>query len=542
MYLDFFNISEPPFSIVASPHFLYLSRRHQEAITQLTSGLSDGGGFALLTGEVGTGKTTVANAMLTQAGAQTTTAFLFNPTFSVHELLEALCDEFGLAYEQGAGLKVLHQHLVRFLWAEEALGRRVWVAIDEAQHLSVEALEQLRLLTNLETQTHKLLTILLIGQPELQALLQQPHLRQLAQRITGRYHLLPLTGQETREYIQFRWQQAGGKSDVFSAAVCRYIARVTQGIPRLINLVCDAALKQAYHNAQNTLTMVSVKQAAQHVLSFQAQVYQTVAATRSGNTQSLYLNFLALGLGLLLAFGCNWLVPQWMAQLVNFADTQSMDGSLQEETAFSLALPQELAALAHTSKERSIADLYALWGYQASINEQLCVPQNQFTRLNCVLLSGDRSTLLTHNLPVVLVLTLPDSSSANTSTTGYAVLYRWHDSEVELLFAGQRIQVPYQWLSQYWQGDYYLAWQPWFNHTLKRGMKGASVVLLDQKLSQLLAEPLGEQDYFDAQLERKVRVFQRWRQLSEDGIAGQSTLQQLEWLTQPVSLLQESIQ
>ncbi len=210
MYLNFFGFDELPFSIVPNARYLYLSQRHQEAIVHLQAGLGDGGGFAMLTGEVGTGKTTVARAILASLPGKTRAGMILNPTFSDLELLEAICDEFELNYPKKATLKKLTQVLHEFLLAEHAQGIQVLLMIDEAQHLAPDVLEQLRLLTNLETENHKLLKVLLIGQPELQEKLRMPQLRQLAQRITGRYHLLPLSEEQSADYIRFRLEQAGG--------------------------------------------------------------------------------------------------------------------------------------------------------------------------------------------------------------------------------------------------------------------------------------------------------------------------------------------
>ncbi len=237
MYQEFFGFIELPFSIVPNSRYLYLSQRHQEAMSHLQSGLGEGGGFAMLTGEVGTGKTTVAKAMLANLPTSTLAGFILNPTFSECELLEAICDEFAIGYQDNATIKQLSQALYKYLLEQHAAGKQVMLIIDEAQHLAPDVLEQLRLLTNLETETRKLLKVLLIGQPELQQKLQLPQLRQLAQRITGRYHLLPLNASETARYIEFRQQQAGGDGSLFSNRCAKWIAQETLGIPRLINLV-----------------------------------------------------------------------------------------------------------------------------------------------------------------------------------------------------------------------------------------------------------------------------------------------------------------
>lgn len=247
MYQNYFGLQAEPFSIAPDPSYLYLSERHQEALAHLTQGLQGSGGFILLTGEVGTGKTTVSRALLEQLPETTETAFILNPMLSEDELLASLCDEFGIRYQKrSATRKTLTDKLSHFFLQANDDGRQCVVLIDEAQHLRPQVLEQLRLLTNLETHARKLLRVILIGQPELQDLLRRQELRQLAQRITARYHLLPLTEHDTHRYIAYRLQVAGANRPLFSAAAARKAHQLTQGVPRLLNLYSDRALLAAY--------------------------------------------------------------------------------------------------------------------------------------------------------------------------------------------------------------------------------------------------------------------------------------------------------
>ena len=216
MYTQFFGLSEPPFSISPNPKYLYMSERHGEALAHLNYGLQDGGGFVLLTGEVGTGKTTVSRCLLQQLPAETEIAYILNPSLTERDLLAAICDEFQLPYAQEASLKQLFDLIRDHLLANLAAGKRSVVLVDEAQHLLPGVLEQLRLLTNLETDEKKLLQVVLIGQPELQQMLRQPLLRQLAQRITARYHLLPLSRQDVMPMCASgcRWPAASSPSSL----------------------------------------------------------------------------------------------------------------------------------------------------------------------------------------------------------------------------------------------------------------------------------------------------------------------------------------
>jgi general secretion pathway protein A len=276
MYTGFFGLSEQPFSISPNPNYLYMSYRHKEALAHLNHGLGDSGGFVLLTGEVGTGKTTVSRCMLDQLSDSTEVAFILNPTLSEIELLGTICDEFRIRYKKSdATLKILTDKIKNRLLKNHANGKNTILIIDEAQHLKTEVLEQLRLLTNLETNTKKLLQIILIGQPELQALLKRQELRQLAQRITARYHLLPLTVQEIALYLQHRLRVAGCERPIFDPKAITLIHQTTKGIPRLINLLADRCLMGAYATQSPFVNKKIVARAASEILAFETLPIKT---------------------------------------------------------------------------------------------------------------------------------------------------------------------------------------------------------------------------------------------------------------------------
>lgn len=266
MYKAFYGLSDNPFSIAPNPHYLFLSDRHREALAHLTYGLGETGGFVLLTGEVGTGKTTVSRCLLGQLPDNTDTAFILNPSLTELELLATLCDELKISYGENPTLKQLTDHLSRFLLANHEKGRKTVLIIDEAQHLRAEVLEQLRLLTNLETDTKKLLQVILIGQPELQLLLKRQELRQLAQRITARYHLLPLNEDEITLYVLHRLQVAGRFEPLFTRKAIKVLHKYSGGIPRLINLLCERALMAGYAQSKVPIDHHMVRQAAAEVL------------------------------------------------------------------------------------------------------------------------------------------------------------------------------------------------------------------------------------------------------------------------------------
>ena len=275
MYHQHFGLKEAPFSIAVNPRYLFMSQRHRDALAHLLYGVSGGGGFILLTGEVGTGKTTVNRCLLEQLPDTTDLAIILNPALSAVELLATACDELKIDYPQGTeSLKALTDALHRYLLDNHERGRKTVLMIDEAQHLDFDVLEQIRLLTNLETNDEKLLQIILIGQPELTEKLSRPELRQLNQRITARYNLQPLNLQETTAYIRHRLEVAGlrGGLSLFESAAVKQIHRLTRGIPRLINVLCDRSLLGAYGQQRGRVNKQLIAEAAAEVFGEQTAV------------------------------------------------------------------------------------------------------------------------------------------------------------------------------------------------------------------------------------------------------------------------------
>ncbi len=266
MYLEHFGFQRFPFTIAPDPDFLFPSSGHQEALAHLHYALTGHGGLICLTGEVGTGKTTLCRAFLAQTPAEVRTAYLFNPQLSATELLQSLCDELALSYDSGATLRELYALLNKALLEWYAAGQRVICVIDEAQSMPPPLLEQIRLLTNLETHKEKLLTLILVGQPELRELLARHDLRQLNQRITARYHLQHLSLTETRAYLRHRCAQAGVDAVLFSPNAARRLWRASSGVPRLINNLADRALLGAYARGRHQVDVALVKGAEREIL------------------------------------------------------------------------------------------------------------------------------------------------------------------------------------------------------------------------------------------------------------------------------------
>ncbi len=266
MYLDFFGLHEKPFSIAPDPRYLYMTDQHREALAHLLFGIGDEGGFVLLTGEIGTGKTTICRSLLTQLPDNVDIAFIINPRLGVNELLESICDELAIDFVEKSSVKVLIDKINTFLLETHAAGRNTILIIDEAQNLADEVLEQLRLLTNLETSEKKLLQLILLGQPELNVKLDQYHLRQLAQRVTARFHLQPLSYDETEAYIEHRLHVAGFRGELFSRVALKHIYQQSEGVPRLVNIICDRAMLGAYTQEQLYIEYPLVVAACDEVL------------------------------------------------------------------------------------------------------------------------------------------------------------------------------------------------------------------------------------------------------------------------------------
>ncbi|MEJ2694139.1 MAG: AAA family ATPase [Candidatus Thiodiazotropha sp.] len=260
---EYFGIEEDPFSITPDTRYLYQSERHRNAFAHLLYGVADAGGFVQLTGDIGTGKTLLCRNLLAQLPEAVSVALIFNPRLTPLELVASICDELKVLYPIGCqSIKEIVDFLNAYLLEGHRLGRRTLVIIDEAQNLSHEALEQVRLLTNLETEKEKLLQIILVGQPELKQLLARPELRQLAQRITARYHLTPLSAHETREYVMHRLRVAGADEQLFSEGALRQLYRFSGGVPRLINVLCNRAMLAAYGVDRQSINGHLVKQVA----------------------------------------------------------------------------------------------------------------------------------------------------------------------------------------------------------------------------------------------------------------------------------------
>lgn len=327
MYLHYFGVAEAPFSIAPDPRYLFMSPKHREALAHLLYGVKSDNGFVVLTGEVGAGKTTVCRCLLEQLPAQCDLALIFNPALSALELLASICEEFRIPVpESPPGTKVYIDRLNAWLLAAHAQGRMAVVVVDEAQGLAPEVLEQLRLLTNLETNQRKLLRIVLLGQPQLRDLLDRPDMLQLSQRIVARYHLGPLSWGDTRAYIEHRLAVAGARHPLFTTMALACLYRLSGGIPRRLNILADRALLGAYVRGRATVDGGLVRRAQQEI---------------SGQARGGWPRFaVASALGFSLLGGAAALWPQVRHDPSAFAPPQAQAA---RATQGALALPAALA-------------------------------------------------------------------------------------------------------------------------------------------------------------------------------------------------------
>ncbi|RTR34732.1 ExeA family protein [Shewanella atlantica] len=518
MYKAFFGLSDNPFSIAPNPHYLFLSDRHREALAHLTYGLGETGGFVLLTGEVGTGKTTVSRCLLNQLPENTDTAFILNPSLTELELLATLCDELSIEYEKDPSLKQLTDLLSSFLLANHEKGRNTVLIIDEAQHLRAEVLEQLRLLTNLETDTKKLLQVILIGQPELQQLLRRQELRQLAQRITARYHLLPLTPEEVGLYVQHRLQVAGRHEPLFNRRSIKALHKYSGGIPRLINLLCERALMAGYAQSKVPIDHKMVTSASAEVLG--EDIKQT--------------NYL-LPLGVATAIGLTCVLGYLIFNQVNLTSPKGVE-SLQVPQA----AQQESSAKVTTTKlsssqrvlngaidsSRSIDSAYAsilgLWGKVPYIGLTACQSAEQ-QGLSCFQQQGNWNSLIRLNFPAVVYLVDAEQRAF------YGTVVSRQGEQLLLQLNEQQLWVERDWFTRHFSGTFEILWQAPSDQPreIGQGANPAQIQWLENSLAHIDNTVPRLVNHFDSQLEEQLKRFQREHGLRADAIAGSQTLVQL---------------
>lgn len=570
-----FGFKENPFSITPDPRYLYLSRGHEESLAHLIYGTGPNGGFVLLTGEVGTGKTLLIRSLLAQQLADVDLALILNPRLSRREFLASICDELGIRYEGPPySLKELFDRLSRHLLKTHSAGRHTVLVVDEAQNLNPRVLEQVRLLTNLETTRHKLLRIILVGQPELQQILARPELRQVDQRITARYHLSPLDRQETTRYISHRLAVAGIREDLFTPAAVGLIHRVTRGVPRRINTVCERALLAIFAHGRNRAGFGLVWRAVREVKG-RGAVFNRWRWSLAG------LTLLLLAAGLYGYYGPDHLmeegdespapeavepgpspVPEPMAGVDPSAGPAPESTPPEpQDTGVGAALgdplpiqaapgespesppPEEapLYSLEEFDPATLFADplsmgtlyqaLFGLWDTSYNPESPLSPCMQAPERgLRCLRGRGDWSRLLEIDRPMILRL--------KQGKVHRHLLLKLVDGEHLVVDTGTKeALVTHSRLASYWDGEFVLLWRPYGGTAvIGEGSTGVPVTWLRRRLQRADGKTSPSRkgpDQFDKALQARLRAFQHSRGLEEDGVAGQETLIYLNNLSLP---------
>lgn len=530
MYTSFFGLSEKPFAITPDPRYLYLSERHAEALAHLLYGINESGGFIQLTGEVGTGKTTVVRTLLSRVPHHADVAVILNPRVTPGEFLLTICEELGLSIGEADrnSVKQMVDALNRRLLEAHAEGRRIIVLVDEAQNLGIDVLEQVRLLTNLETPTQKLLQIILIGQPELRELLDRTDLRQLAQRITGRYHLKPLSREETKGYVRHRLRVAGATEEIFTPAALSEVHRLSMGIPRVINVACDRALLGAYTQETRKITAALVRRAA-------GEVY-------GRRFMPVWLGWLAGSLGTAALAGIlvvGWQIWHRQNSALGIFSRATKGVTTTAHAAALPPLPVPAAPpaapaappavpvnalleanAANTTDVAAFRRLLSLWGTAMSDERDPC-GQAARAGLACLEQRGSWAQVRTLNRPAILTLTDEKGLRHRVVLTGL-------DDRFATLDLGDRHEkVSLEDLSADWFGDFTVIWKPKTARTrrLSLGMHGEEVRWLRRSLNALAggASDPERDDIYDEELAIAVQNFQREHRLNVDGIAGVQT-------------------
>ncbi len=560
MYNDYFGFNEAPFSIAPNPHYLYMTTQHREALAHLVYGLNSDGGCILLTGEVGTGKTTICRCLLEQIPEQVNIALVLNPKLSEIELLESICDELKIDYpETNNSIKVYTDRIYNFLLGSNRNNEKTVLIIDEAQNLSSGVLEQLRLLTNLETNQRKLLQIIILGQPELLDILSQPEMRQLAQRITARFHLQPLGRHEVKAYVSHRLAVAGQHIQLFPDKSLKHLYRLSNGIPRLINIICDRALLGAYVENQHAVSPATIKKAAKEVFGELKNVEQ-----KQKNKQWLYP---------LTAFSVIAIIS--LASIFYFTNTRDSTNSSQTHTIErSETIPPHLAksstkqlntelttdtltstsnnvALSTTnasatesqtietgrvtisnmdtilntrseSRESAYQQLFDEWNITFNKNhiETPC-KQAEAYLLSCLFKQGDLTSLKAHKRPAILTLRNKQGNARYVTITNI-------ENDMATIYSdNMAYHVKLNELLQFWQGQFVLFWKK-PEHYLSLISLGDSGPIINWLTTQLKKTgnllPGRVINSYDDYLRQRVIDFQAQHKLVADGIVGPITI------------------
>lgn len=544
MYQDHFGFSEIPFSIAPDPRYLFMSAGHREALAHLLYGVGGEGGFVLLTGEVGTGKTTVCRCLLEQMPSKGHLALILNPNVTVLELLSSICDEFQIPYPPHTqSIKTFVDLINGFLLRAHAANERAVLIIDEAQNLDPDVLEQMRLLTNLETSERKLLQIILIGQPELRLMLAKPGLRQVSQRIVARYHLEHLRKNEVEGYVRHRLSVAGGDKDLFDPHVFGLLHSLSGGIPRVINLLCDRALLGAYSQDLKQVDRKTLIQASREIFG-----------DDGSNARNFFLcgKIKSAALALFIVFGLTaifWENTPW--QILSSQRLKATEDSSPLRSSMPVTPPvfhkihpttpaqnlsvhhqqvEELAIVQGVTFEDgfrselgAFESLFAFWGkkFDPDKPSTICA-QAEAQGLSCYRGRGSLEELRRLNRPAILRL------YDHEEKPFYLTLAALHGNLVELLGQHKFLTIFDHVLADHWRGEFQLLWRPppHYRGVLRLGTTGPEVQWLREQLDLTDDQAFsnGKLKPYDGNLKEAVRRFQILKGLQPDGIAGPLTL------------------
>lgn len=564
MYNAFFGFREKPFKLVPNPDYLYLSKSHEDALAHLTYAVDQGDGFVVIVGEVGTGKTTLCRNFLEQLDNETESAYIFNPRLDSTQLMSSICNEFGIRISGNQDIKELIDKLNTYLIAQHRLDRKVVLLIDEAQGLSVESLEMVRLISNLETTRNKLLQIILVGQPELEQKLGSHELRQLAQRISLNCQLQPLTASETDGYIRHRVNVAAVRpSEVFSSGACRRVFDYSGGVPRLINIICDRALLAAY---------------SQNKSKVDGSLMQTVAVEldRRGREMrtrkiSLRLIWLIAAIVIVLALSLwgyhSGMLPLLFSKQAPAQSVLVMTSSLQPTQVFKVPaytvpklaqrqpnpvveqpLPSQnaieppvrqspvLAGLfagmtMHASRLQAMALLSGMWQLQPPRLDRLSADLTDavfFKRaarqigLRTCTIDDDWDLIRRVNLPAIIGFKHPE-----TGKKIFLVLIGWSDRQIRLSgdTPDKMVEIDIDQLEEYHHGPAHVLWKNilGYDFIIGHGSDPNSLLLVKKLLLRLGYEDIVSTPVYDPSMRRSIQDFQSRHQLNADGLVGPLT-------------------
>ncbi len=570
MYNEYFGFKEAPFSIAPDPRYLYMTSQHRDALAHLVYGLNSEGGCILLTGEVGTGKTTICRCLLEQLPDQANVALVLNPKVNEIELLETICDELKISYPTDAdstnnSLKTYTDRIYTYLIESNRNNEKTVLIIDEAQNLDSKVLEQLRLLTNLETHQRKLLQIIILGQPELLDILAKTEMRQLAQRITARFHLQPLTRHEVKAYVSHRLAVAGQNIQLFPENSIKLLFKLSKGIPRLINILCDRALLGAYVENHYAVSPPVLKKAAKEVFGELKNVEQHQKNKRWLYPLAIFSSISIIAIVAFILFNprsysdikheqaaaaSEAAINDSLVKLYEEAqaeEAQTTTVAIHDDTDELLSediKPQEeiqrptlSATIATGTNQNSIdeilddasnnpasayQDLFKAWGehYNANTKTTACKQAETYS-LNCLYKHGNINSLKIHNRPAVLTLINAQGK------TLYITITSIDDDFATVYSNNTKYIIKLEDLDKYWYGQFILLWNKpeKYSSIITPGDRGDIINWINIQLTKINnSQPSSIINTYDDFLIEKIKTFQSEHGLTADGIVGPVTI------------------